>query len=254
MAPTDNLLRALTVPAAAEFRDDTDGEAGIMTGHFAVFNEPTTIDSYYEGRFIERIAPGAFADTFEARGDQIRVLYDHGADPAIGNKPLGVPTVLREDKRGAYYEVELFDTAYVSELKPALRAGQLGASFRFRVTSEDWTEPTRASKTNPERLPERTITGIELYEFGPVTFPAYDSATAGMRSMTDEWFGRMLDDPEFAERLAARMGPKVFAQMISTLPAVGRNDEPAEEAPVGPTESHTQAERRQWVATRFFAA
>jgi hypothetical protein len=31
-------------------------------------------------------------------------------------------------------------------------------------------------------LPERTIKELRLFEFGPVTFPAYQSATAGVRS------------------------------------------------------------------------
>lgn len=254
MAPTDNLLRAYVTPSAAEYRDDTDTEAGVMHGHFAVFNSWTEIDSWYEGRFLERIAPGAFAETFATRGDQIRVLYDHGQDPQIGNKPLGTPTALREDKHGAAYEVQLFDASYVNDLKPALRAGQLGASFRFRITSEDWTEPSRATKTNPERLPERTVTGVELYEFGPVTFPAYADATAGMRSRTDQFIDSLLGDAEFAERVAQRMGARPFAHLISALPLSRGVDSEADPVAVGADDAHTLTERRRWIADRFFAA
>jgi hypothetical protein len=171
-APVDNLVRAWAGPQATSVRAD-DGEGSTMVGHFAVFDQWTEINSTFEGRFLERIAPGAFADTFKTRGDKIRVLYDHGADPQIGNKPLGAPTVMREDETGAYYEVSLFDASYVNDLKPAIRAGQLGASFRFRVTGEEWDETPERSTSNPDGLPERTIKGTELYEFGPVTFPAY---------------------------------------------------------------------------------
>jgi phage head maturation protease len=36
-----------------------------MVGHFARFNQWTEIDSAFEGRFMQRIAPGAFVRTFK---------------------------------------------------------------------------------------------------------------------------------------------------------------------------------------------
>lgn len=218
---TDNLCRSLAMPSAAQIRTESDGNT--LFGHFAVFDQWTRIDSQYEGTFLERIAPGAFADTLTNRGSSIRVLYDHGKDPSIGNKPLGVPMVLSEDRTGAYYEVQLFDTDYVNELRPALEAGQLGASFRFSVVAETWTTPTAPTAHNPDMLDERTITGAHLWEFGPVTFPAYDSATAGVRSSTDE-FMRALSDPSFVVRLSDRLGPNVVEQMVESLPNDVRND------------------------------
>jgi HK97 family phage prohead protease len=220
--PVNNLLRATADPGSASI-----GSGNTLFGHFAVFDQWTEIDSMHEGRFLERIAPGAFAATLEQRADSVRVLYDHGTDPQIGNKPLGVPKVLTEDERGAYYEVDLFDTSYVDDLRPALQAGQLGASFRFRVTGEDWSQPTRATDANPERLEERTITSLDLFEFGPVTFPAYDAATAGLRSRTDDFYA-MLNDPMFLVRLTDRLGPKIVEQMIVT--AAG--DTPATTNPI----------------------
>lgn len=229
--PTDNLLRAWAAPGAVELRAADDGNGNTMYGHFAVFNRWTEIDSWFEGRFLERIAPGAFAGTFRDRADKIRVLYDHGADPMIGNKPLGTPTRLREDASGAYYEVDLFDASYVNDLKPALRAGQLGASFRFRVTGEEIVAPAEATDHNPERLEERTITAVELYEFGPVTFPAYPDASAGMRSRTDEFLDHFLNDPQFVARFKERVGPAVVNQIRASLPPTAETAEPAVETP-----------------------
>jgi hypothetical protein len=41
------------------------------------------------------------------------------------------------------------------------------------------------------------VTEARVMEFGPVTFPAYAGATAGLRSVSDEFLiGRFLDDPE----------------------------------------------------------
>jgi HK97 family phage prohead protease len=240
--PIDNLVRAWIDPEATVVRAKDDGDGSKMVGHFAVFNSWTRISSAYEGTFLERIAPGAVADTFDTRANQIRVLYDHGADPQIGNKPLGTPTVLREDSKGAYYEVDLFDSSYVNDLKPAIRAGQLGASFRFKVTSESWETPTEARSDNPDRLEERTITGAELYEFGPVTFPAYADASAGLRSRTDEFLEHFLCDPKFVARFTERAGLKATEHILATLPPTAQVEEntiPAleERADDTPTES-----------------
>ena len=113
------------------------------------------------------------------------MLFQHGHDPQIGNKPLGPLTELRESAEGLAYEVPLLDTSYNRDLKPGLEAGLYGSSFRFTVTAEDFDPRPGRSAHNPDRLPERTVTDLHLYELGPVTFPAYSGATAGMRSMTD---------------------------------------------------------------------
>ena len=92
----------------------------------------------------------------------------------------------------------LSDTSYNRDLVPLLRDGLLGASFRFSVMKEDFKRNAPKSPDNPEGLPERTIQEVDLMEFGPVTFPAYASATAGVRSDTDDYIRRMLV-PEFDE-------------------------------------------------------
>jgi HK97 family phage prohead protease len=208
-----------------------------MYGHFAVFNQWTEIRSVYEGHFLERIAPTAFDESFR-HADNVRVLFDHGHDPSIGNKPLGVPTMLRSDDTGAAYEVDLFDTDYVAELTPALRAGALGASFRFRVTGEQWNETPARTDTNPDRLPERTLTGVDLFEFGPVAFAAYPAASAGMRSRTDE-FVSYFDDPAFVARFTDRVGLRVAEQLIASLPGDLRSDDtpPADKPADGGSEA-----------------
>lgn len=158
-----------------------------MFGHFARFNEWTEINSAFEGRFMERVIPGAFAHTLAHDRGRIRVLFQHGRDPSIGDKVLGITSLLREDEVGARYEVSLLNTSYNADLIPGLRAGPYRASFRFRVVREHLDETATASSYNSLGLPERTITQAAVMEFGPVTFPAYEGATAGVRSLTD-WF------------------------------------------------------------------
>ena len=209
--PKDNLVRA--VYPAVELRSNEDEPDGMprLSGHFAKFNEWTEIDSLWEGRFMERIAPGAFKKTFAENRDRIRALFQHGQDPVVGDKPLGPIEDLEEDEQGARYEVPLLDTSYNRDIIPGLKAGLYGSSFRFSVVKEKLTNKPERSSYNPEGLPERTVQEARVYEFGPVTFPAYAGATAGVRSLTDVYtLQRFVREPE---KLA-----EVLESMKSALP------------------------------------
>jgi HK97 family phage prohead protease len=226
---TDNLSRMRPFADAAEVRAAGEGEGDGRTlfGHFSVFDTFYEVDSSWEGNFLEQIAPGAFARTIAERGGQVKALYDHGHDPQLGNKPLGPFTELHEDSRGGYYEIGLIDTDYNRDfIIPAAAAGLLGASFRFKVRAEAWVDEPEPSAANPRGIPERTITDVDLYELGPVTFPASEAATAALRSTSDEFFGRLLDDPLFVARFTERAGVTVVEKMLATLPADGRSVTP----------------------------
>lgn len=205
-----DVVRALdTTP---EFRDQSvDGSIGTLNGHFSVFNTWYEVASAWEGNFLERTAPGAFAETIVEDRADMRVLFDHGYDPQIGNKVLGPIASLEEDKRGPAYEVPLYDTTYNRDLLPGLKGGQYGASFRFRVLEETWNDEPKPSRDNPKGLPERTITKAKVMEFGPVTFGANPDATAGVRSLTDQFYDRLQqrDSTAYAEaaRAAGRTKP-----------------------------------------------
>jgi hypothetical protein len=66
-----------------------DGSLGTLTGRFSEFNRWYRVSSKMEGDFMERVAPGATADTIRDNKDSMRVLFDHGMDAQIGNKVLG---------------------------------------------------------------------------------------------------------------------------------------------------------------------
>ncbi len=182
--PRDGLYRA-SYPAL-EMRGEFGEESPpVMQGHFAIFDSPTEINSLREGNFMETIAPGAFRKTFAENRSNIKVLFQHGRDPQIGDKPLGSVDDLREDDIGGFYSVPLLDTSYNRDLLPGLRAGLYGASFRFQVMRESINKTPGESASNPRGIPERIVREASVAEFGPVTFPAYAGATAGVRSITD---------------------------------------------------------------------
>lgn len=244
-APREDLVRArfeLEELPSIGLRAEGDGDQRTLFGHFAVFNKWTEIRSW-EGNFLERFLPGAFTKTIAESRSRMKVLYDHGFDPQLGNKPLGPINDLREDKVGAYYEVSLIDTDYNRGFViPALDAGLLGASFRFSVVNETWNHDPGKSRHNPKGLPERSVTESKVREFGPVTFPAYEAASAGIRSQAD--LRQFLASEEGRAALAELM---VRATDLRTPPVDGGAASPTTE-PAPATPRVTRSQRRQRAA------
>lgn len=248
-APRDNLFRGL-VGVPLELRADDDAESTYLHGHFTKFDLWNEIDSYFEGRFLERTVKGSFKKTINENRDRVKVQFDHGYDTFVGSAPLGLIDVLREEDEGPYYGVPLFDTDYNRDRLLPLLSGRLmdgtttgsalGASYRFRVTKEEWVEPSTASAHNPEKLPERTIREVSLYEFGPVTFPAQLEATAGIRSvsLTDHFFERHLERSGQAARAAQRLTQIAGSAALGTEQA----------DPIEPVSDHSEDTTRAQVA------
>jgi HK97 family phage prohead protease len=127
-------------------------------GYASVFNVP--IPSYQEV-----VDPGAFDRTLADRGDRVKVLWQHDSD-----RPIGLPTLMREDPIGLYVEAQLADTASVrDEYMPLLIAKVVDRmSIGFRIV--DYID----CMDSADGLYH--LTDVELYEFSPVTFPANEAA------------------------------------------------------------------------------
>lgn len=200
---SDDLADTAAVAAAAQ-RADAGDVGDIMTVEFSAFDTWYPIDSFWEGRFLERTAPGSFARTIAHRADQIKVLFNHGMEMLTGDMILGAISLLEERADGPYAEVPLLE-GVPPLIVSGLRANVYGSSFMFEVLDDKWDLEPRRSDYNPDGIPERTIREVRLLEFGPVTWPANPAATAGLRSDTDRYAERLRDRaPERFEALAAR--------------------------------------------------
>lgn len=173
---------------------------GILTGHFSVFNRWYEIDSYWEGNFMERIAPGAFETTFAE--DVQRCWFEHGHSSTLSRMSLGSIDTLREDNVGAFYEVRLFD-GLPRMFLDGLAAGEYGASFRMRIIAEQINQDPGVSAHNPKGIPEVTITEVRCLEFGPVSIGASPFATANLRG-SDHYYEQLRTaDPDAHQRARA---------------------------------------------------
>jgi HK97 family phage prohead protease len=202
------VVRALG--AGLELRHDGSADGlGRLVLRFSRFNVWYEVDSFWEGLFLERTLPGAFKQTIREDRPQMRVLFNHGMDFSLGDRVLGPIDDLREDADSPVGEVPLFDTSYNRDLLPGLEAGVYGSSMRMRVLGEKWDDEPGASDHNPKGIPERSISRVRVYEFGPVTFPANPDATAemasaGVRSLTDQFYERLRQRDQPAYAAAAR--------------------------------------------------
>jgi phage head maturation protease len=208
-------------------RDTTDGEPNdglTLDGYGAVFNNLTTIDSW-EGRFREQIAPGSMKRSF--RETPPKIQFDHGRHPLIGSIPIAQLRSITEDtdpvlapNGGAHIVGRVFNNWLMQPVRDAIAAGAIdGMSFRFSVVPgrESWTyadgspiKDERSLMTELDRcmygdvpdeeLPIRTLKELKVPEIGPVTWPAYEATSVGMRSKVID-LGR-LSDPAQRKLLA----------------------------------------------------
>ncbi len=252
-------IRSSFLPGSLELRAAApDGPATVLAGHFSKYDVWYRVSSLWEGDFMERVRKGAFDNTITQHRSQMKVLFNHGFDPTIGDKPLGPIRELDGTGEGAYYEVPLLDTDYNREqvlpllegrLMDGSRAGSmLGASMSFQVLDDDWDMKPRATRDNPDSLPRRSVNEARVFEFGPVTFPASGAATAGVRSGTDEFIEHLLHDPAFVAGLAERSSPRVVRKMLAAASAsrgaVASND------PSGRPETESSSERQAQLRRR----
>jgi hypothetical protein len=164
---TDNIVRQL------DFTVEQNADGLTLDGYGAVFDQWTVIEDSY-GEYREQIAPGAFRRTLGMRMPILQ--FDHGSHPLIGSIPLGRITSINEDAHGLRVKARLSDNWLVQPVRDAIRDGGItGMSFRFRILNEDWDR-------GMDGMEERTIREVELYEVGPVVFPAYEQTSVGVRS------------------------------------------------------------------------
>jgi phage head maturation protease len=247
--PWENLFRAVyAVPQPAVDgqeatslnairADNGDGDGRTLQVQWYVADRWTEIDSWYEGHFMERIELGAASKTISENKANMRILLQHGRDPSLGEKPIAPIDFLEENEFGGFGGGRLFD-GLDPLVVDGLRAGQYGASFRFRTMRDEFVQEPEPSEYNPQGIPERTIKEMAVMEFGPVTWGAYAEASAGVRSITDEMlFGALRDMPK--ERLESLAS--FWRSLETTSTSAPSDTEPeADEATASEDESREQ--------------
>lgn len=158
--------------AEVELRAAADGESGPGTlfGYAAKFNK----DSLDLGWFIERIRPGAFKNALKT--SDVRALVNHDPNQLLGRTPDTLR--LDENKIGLSFEIDLPDTQAGNDIAESVKRGDInGCSFAFTTEKDEW----EYTDEGPDR---REIVEVkELFDIGPVTYPAYPDTSVAARAM-----------------------------------------------------------------------
>lgn len=165
-----------------ELRKDGTGATIGFAGHAAVFDQRTSIGNPLTWGFYEQVAPGAFTKTI--READVRFLIDHDPSLLLARTKSGTLR-LSEDKVGLYADADLAPTTYGRDLAVLLERGDVSQmSFGFEVIKEDSTyEKVERSNGDTVDVEVRTIREAKLWDVSVVTFPAYESTDAQLRSM-----------------------------------------------------------------------
>jgi HK97 family phage prohead protease len=169
--------RRMTPTGDVKVETRADGSKAI-TGYAAVFHrdgEPGT--EYRLGPdIVERIAPTAFNRAIQEKHDA-RALFNHDPNMLLGRAGAGTLR-MSVDQRGLKYEIDLPETSVGQDVAASIARGDLtGSSFAFRINGKQGQRFEKGSGYDV-----RNILDVDLFDVGPVTYPAYEGTTAGLRS------------------------------------------------------------------------
>lgn len=178
--PIQTRERRLTAVAGADASIRTEaraeGELPTIVGYGAVFYNGTPATEYrLFDDLIERIMPGAFTNAIGPNADVLST-FNHNSSVVLGrtrNRSLR----LSVDARGLRFEVDPPPTTHARDLVELLKRGDVtGSSFEFIPRKVAYI---RGRDGQPDI---RELHEVELFEVGPVTFPAYAGTEAGLRA------------------------------------------------------------------------
>jgi HK97 family phage major capsid protein/HK97 family phage prohead protease len=127
-------------------------------------------------KFVERIAPGAFARALQNATNDIDFLAEHN-DQLILASTRNNSLQLKEDDTGLYMEATIAPTSWGKDYYQLISDGILrNMSFGFVALKDSWD-------VRDDGVYERTIEELQLIEVSVVKNPAYSQSTIAARGI-----------------------------------------------------------------------
>lgn len=152
------------------------GDKPGLVGVASVYNQ-----DYDSGWFIEHVLPGAFAKVLASDPD-VRCLFNHNPDNLLARTKSGTLRIA-DSSAGLTYEADTnVETTIGKDVQAMVDRGDLdGCSIGFTVASQTWREVKQDDGTY---ITHRDIVEFdELFDVGPVTYPAFTGTSVGTRSL-----------------------------------------------------------------------
>lgn len=155
----------------------------VIEGLGAVYNQEADL-----GYFTEIILPGFFEDVLE---NDVRGLFNHNTDNVLGRTLANTMRVADSEKGLAYsIDVNEKDPFAMSVYAKCERGDVSQSSFSFALKSKSRGDAMDGDEwfLLGDKVVRRLLKGgcKELYDTGPVTFPAYEQTSANARSKAEE--------------------------------------------------------------------
>jgi HK97 family phage prohead protease len=148
-----------------------------IEGYAAVFDEEYVLWDSPSYRVVEIVKPGTFTRALKEKQD-VRCLFNHDPNHLLG-RSAGGTLRMKQDDKGLTFINDMPDTQLGRDVHTSIDRGDLdGCSFAFNVTKQTWRDESKDGKT----ISTREIEDVDLYDVGPVTYPAYTGTSVGARS------------------------------------------------------------------------
>lgn len=178
-----------------------------LSGYGAVFYREGDAGTEYWlwDDLVERIMPGAFDRAL--REDDVRSFFNHDRNCILGRRSGRPEDTLRlsVDQIGLRYEVD-FDARDADHQKvfPKVHSRKVdGSSFMFVPDEEVW----RSIKDEDDRTIDIIeVVSVQLWEVGPVVFPAYEGTTSEARMQMRSEFTEAVRQARDRKRSASGSG------------------------------------------------
>jgi HK97 family phage prohead protease len=177
--------KAMTEPEVIErryleidVRAAEEGKPPVISGMAAVYNQETVIGEW----FREVIRSGAFQRVLSENPDVVGAP-NHNWDVVLGRTTAGTLKLEDRENAGLHYDIMINpDDQEAMNFYSRVQRGDIRhSSFAFTVRKEQWTNPP-----SPKELALREVIEIDqLFDVSPVTFPAYPTTTAVVRSKAE---------------------------------------------------------------------
>ena len=157
----------------------------VIRGYGAVYYDEKENGSEYWlwDDIVERIKPGAFSKVLDENQD-VRALFNHDPNHVLGRTVSGTLR-LSSDAVGLYYEADESpnDPTWLSVAEKINRSDVSGSSFGFIPSVTQWETVKEENRTYEIRW---IVEMGMVFDVGPVTYPAYESATSSRSISADE--------------------------------------------------------------------